>query len=110
MGGERIRRYLAGFLAGMAMLSGALAEPMPARDTVFVTPNEDSEVLCDHDFCFWQMTEGETDEDVVWEVLTQPITVLSGKQREQIRVRARPEEDCDEYVGVVTCARKGTGR
>ena len=34
MGGERIRRYLAGFLAGMAMLSGALAEPMPARDTV----------------------------------------------------------------------------
>lgn len=107
MGGERIRRYLAGFLAGMAMLSGALAEPMPARDTVFVTPNEDSEVLCDHDFCFWQMTEGETDEDVVWEVLTQPITVLSGKQREQIRVRARPEEDCAEYVGVVTCASQG---
>ena len=47
------------------------------------------------------------DEALVWQVLVQPLTVLSGKQREQIRVRARPEQDCEDYVGVVTCASQG---
>ena len=85
----------------------ALAEPLPARDLIYRTPNEDSEVLCEHEFCFWQLNEGEMDEDLVWEVLTQPMTVLTGKQREQIRVRARPDADCEDYVGVVTCASQG---
>lgn len=99
---------------GAALLSAALFcapalgdEPLPARDMIFRTPNEDSEVLCNHDFCFWQMTEGETDEEIVWQVLTQPMTVLRGKQREQICVRKRPEESCTDYVGVVTCASQG---
>ena len=87
--------------------SAAFAEPLPAHDLVFLTPNEDSEVLCGHDFCYWQMTEGELDEDIVWQVLMQPLTVLEGKQRDQIRVRARPEKDCTDMVGVVTCASQG---
>jgi len=103
-----MKRRMAALLAALSLGSSALAsEPLPARDVVFHTPNEHSEVLCDHEFCFWQMTEGETDPDIVWEILTQPLTVLHGKQREQIRVRARPEEDCREYVGVVTCASQG---
>ena len=103
-----IQRCLSGLLGGFVILfSTALADPLPAHDLVFRTPNEDSEVLCDHDFCFWQMSEGELDEDVVWEVLMQPLTVLSGKQRDQVLVRARPEKDCKDYVGVVTCASQG---
>ena len=94
-------------LSMLLLCAAAAAEPLPAHDLVFRTPNEDSEVLCDHDFCFWQMTEGETDEELVWEVLTQPMTVLEGNQRDQIRVRARPEKECTEYVGVVTCASQG---
>jgi len=94
-------------LSMLLLCAAAAAEPLPAHDLVFRTPNEDSEVLCDHDFCFWQMTEGETDEELVWEVLTQPMTVLEGNQRDQIRVRARPEKGCTDYVGVVTCASQG---
>ena len=105
------RRFCAWLCATALTLAlprtGAQADPLPARDLIYRTPNEESEVLCEHDFCFWQLNEGEMDEDLVWQVLTQPLTVLQGKQREQIRVRARPEEKCEEYVGVVTCASQG---
>ena len=105
------RRFCAWLCAAVLTLAlprtGAQADPLPARDLIYRTPNEESEVLCEHDFCFWQLNEGEMDEDLVWQVLTQPLTVLQGKQREQIRVRARPEEKCEEYVGVVTCASQG---
>ena len=102
------RNRLFGLLLSLALLlSAAAAEPLPAHDLIYRTPNEDSEELCEHDFCFWQMTEGELDEDIVWQVLMQPLTVLEGGQRDQIPVRARPEKDCREYVGVVTCASQG---
>lgn len=105
----RMKRVLtAGLcLLAAAMLSVAGAESLPAHDLVFRTPNEDSERLCDHDFCYWQMTEGETDEDIVWQVLTQPITVLRGKEREQCRVLAEPDESCTDYVGCVTYTSQG---
>ncbi len=103
-----IRRIPAAILFWIFIhFSAAAGEPLPATDTFFRTPNEDSEVLCDHDFCYWQMNEGELDEEIVWEILMQPLTVLEGKQREQIRVRALPEEDCKTFVGVVTCASQG---
>lgn len=75
-----------------------------AADVFYHTPNEHSEVKCDHEVCFWKMEEGRLDEEAVWKVLTQPVTVLKGKQREQILVLARPDKDCKDYVGVVTCA------
>ncbi len=105
-----MRKRMAALICTLALglaAHGTLAEPLPARDLIYRTPNEDSEVLCEHDFCFWQLNEGEMDEDLVWEVLTQPMTVLEGKQREQIRVRARPDADCEDFVGVVTCASQG---
>ena len=94
-------------LLGLVLFSAAAAEPLPARDMIYRTPNEESEVLCSHDFCYWQMNQGELDEEIVWEVLMQPLTVLEGGQREQVKVRARPEKDCEDYVGVVTCASQG---
>ena len=36
----------------LVFASAGLADPMPARDMLYITPNEDSEVLCDHAFCF----------------------------------------------------------
>ena len=75
-----------------------------ATDVFYHTPNEHSAVKCDHDICFWKLEMGRMDEESIWKVLTQPVTVLEGKQREQVRVLARPEADCTDYVGVVTCA------
>ena len=75
-----------------------------ATDTFYHTPNELSEVKCDHEICFWKMEMGLMDEEAIWKVLTQPVTVISGKQREQVRVLAEPDEKCTDYVGVVTCA------
>ena len=75
-----------------------------ATDVFYHTPNEHSAVKCDHEVCFWKMEMGYMDEEAIWKVLTQPVTVIEGKQREQVRVLARPEEDCTDYVGVVTCA------
>ncbi len=102
-----LRRWLSAFIGLLLLPAAVSAEPLPAHDMIYITPNEESELLCNHDFCFWQLNEGETDEALVWQVLTQPLTVLSGKQRDQIRVRQRPEKDCTDYVGIVTCASQG---
>ena len=84
--------------------AGSLAnENGIATDVFWHTPNERSDLLCEHDFCFWQMNMGELDEEAIWRVLTEPVTVLKGKQRQQIRIKAEPRDDCEEYVGVVTC-------
>ena len=75
-----------------------------ATDVFYHTPNELSAVRCGHELCFWNLEMGRMDEEAIWKVLTQPVTVISGKQREQVRILARPEEKCTDYVGVVTCA------
>ena len=75
-----------------------------ATDVFYHTPNEHSAVKCDHDVCFWRLEMGRMDEAAIWKVLTQPVTVIDGKQREQVRILAEPDEKCKDYVGVVTCA------
>lgn len=79
------------------------ALPRPARDAWETHPNDHSEIICDHDPCYWKMVQGDLDEEAVWSVLTQPVTVLKGKQRDQIKIRKEPDEKCKEYVGEVTC-------
>ena len=79
-------------------------ETLLATDDFYHTPNELSSRVCDHEYCFWKLEMGHMDEAAIWRVLTQPVTVLSGKQREQVRILARPEADCTDYTGVVTCA------
>ena len=80
------------------------AETLLATDVFYHTPNEQSAVKCNHELCFWTLEMGRMNEENIWKVLTQPVTVIEGKQREQVRVLARPDETCTEYVGVVTCA------
>ena len=74
-----------------------------ATDVFYHTPNELSAVKCDHELCFWNLEMGRMNEEAIWKVLTQPVTVLTGKQREQVRILAEPDEKCTDYVGVVTC-------
>ena len=78
-----------------------------AEDIEFHRANENSPVKCGHALCFWNMKMGWMDEAEIWEVLTQPVTVLDGNQRQQHKVRARPEEDCTDYVGCVTYESQG---
>ena len=75
-----------------------------ATDVFYHTPNEHSAVMCDHDVCFWRLDMGRMEEAQIWKVLTQPVTVIDGKQREQVRIPAEPDDQCRNYVGVVTCA------
>ena len=71
------------------------------------TPNEFSPVKCSHEVCFWKLEMGRLDEDAIWNVLIQPVTVLEGGIRDQIRVRARPDGSCSDYTGIVTCCSQG---
>ena len=82
-------------------------ETLLATDVFYHTPNEASAVKCDHELCFWKLEMGRMNEEAIWQVLTQPVTVLEGKQREQVRVLAEPDDKCTDYVGVVTCASQG---
>ena len=79
-------------------------ETLLATDVEYFTPNEINGHQCDHLPCFWNLPMGQMDEEAIWKVLTQPVTVLKGAQREQIRVRKDPDTSCEEYTGVVTCS------
>ena len=78
-----------------------------AEDLVFHSANENSPVKCSHPLCFWNMKMGWMDQEEIWEVLMQPVTVLEGNQRQQHKVRAYPDENCTEYVGCVTYESQG---
>ena len=115
MGKRPIKERLFSLAGALLLLPGLFtpgrsAAEVPeglATDVFFHTPNERSALMCEHETCFWQMKMGEMDEAAIWEILTQPVTVLKGKQRQQIRVVSEPREDCTDYVGVVTCASQG---
>ena len=117
-----IRRFFILFLAFLLLFSPSLSEEaeeieeieeweelpehdtLLATDTFYHTPNEYSAVKCDHELCFWNLEMGRMDEESIWKVLTQPVTIIDGKQREQVRILAEPDEKCTDYVGVVTCS------
>ena len=84
------------------VVSIEVTAPSLAADVTYHTPNEQSEIKCDHDLCFWTMNMGEMDEAAIWAVLTQPVTVLEGSEREQVKIRREPSEKCTDYVGEVT--------
>ena len=77
--------------------------PALATDTEYHTPGELGGTTCDHDVCYWKLNMGEMDEQAIWQVLTQPVTVLEGDERKQVKIRREPSESCEDYVGEVTC-------
>ena len=92
----------AGRVSVAEVVSIEVTAPSLATDVTYHTPNEQSDIKCDHDVCFWTMHMGEMDEAAIWAVLTQPVTVLEGSEREQVKIRREPSENCTDYVGEVT--------
>lgn len=76
-----------------------VAAPSLAVDEQYYTPAEMTGVTCPHERCYWRMNMGEMDEAALWEELTAPITVLSGHERHQIKIRKEPSEKCTVYTG-----------
>lgn len=79
-----------GFASTASLLNvEAEGEPQPAlmHDVDYHTP---SDVDCEHDVCYWKLNMGEMDAAAIWQVLTAPVTVLKGNERQQAKVYAEP--------------------
>ena len=72
--------------------------------TLYHTPNKPGTTKRDYEACCRKTETGRLDEEAVWNALIQPVTILQGDRREQVRARARPDLNCADYTGVVTCA------
>lgn len=96
-----------GYTSTALWLEVLLDNPQPARDATPLSPDDLSGVTCDHEVCYWTLPMGETDPETLWQVLTAPITVLTGDERKQVKVRREPDAACTDYVGEVTCESQG---
>ena len=70
------------------------------------TPAYSSPYQTDTTMNFWTLPMDITDEAAVWEMLMQPMTVISGNEKTQLSLRAEPDENSDK-VGVVTRGTQG---
>ena len=69
-------------------------------------PADSSDYSCGHENCYWKLPMDIQDEEAVWNVLIQPMTILKGGQRQVIKLRAQPSAD-SQAVGEVTCDSQG---
>ncbi len=83
-------------------------ETSSADSAPYPAPNARSSVTPDHDAagCYFCTPMDITDEAAVWQMLTSSITVVSGGQKEQVVIRAEPDDSSDG-IGVVTCVSQG---
>jgi hypothetical protein len=79
----------------ITIYNDSVPEYTHATDVTFRTPNEFSNVVCNHDVCYWKLNMGEMNEDKIWQVLTQPVTVLQAHAPEIL------EENGKQYI--TTC-------
>ena len=93
-----------GVSATPEMVTVEVIVPALATDVEYFTPGQMGGTACDHEVCYWKLNMGEMDEAAIWQVLIQPVTVLDGDERKQVKVRREPSEDCADYVGEVTCS------
>ena len=72
-------------------------------DIAHPTPAVRSTVLPSHDpkGCFWCTPMDITDEEAVWAMLTSPMTVIDRGQKNQVALRAEPEESAQK-IGEIT--------
>ena len=84
-------------------------EPEPEPDHYKVPTGEDVPAA-DRGSSYWKLPVGEWDEERIWQVLMQPITVLEGgDQRETYKLRKTPDKDSsrDNIVGEITFVSHG---
>ena len=74
------------------------------RNQMDHTPGDPGAVKGNHELCRRNTETGRLDEEAVWNALIQPVTILQGDMRDQVRARARPDLNCADYTGVVTCS------
>ena len=58
---------------------------------------------------YWNLQVGVMDEQAIWNVMTQPMTVIEGEQKEVYRLRKTPDKSqkADNVVGEITYASQG---
>lgn len=78
-------------ITALLPLTGALGEGI-------FTPSMHED--CDHENCYWTLPMDITDTEAVWQMLTAPVTVISGDQRSRISLLDAPN---GKPIGEVTC-------
>ncbi len=76
--------------------------PFPALGAEAFTPSR--ETACGHANCYWTTPMDIRDEQAVWAMLMSPVTVLKGRQKEQVPLLDRPN---GSPVADITCASQG---
>lgn len=71
-----------------------------------VSPADFSQTPSNGELNYWTLPMDITNEAAVWEVMTQPITVLDGNEKSAYKLRARPEDGA-EAVGEITYSSQG---
>lgn len=61
---------------------------------------------CGLENCFWETPMDITDEEIIWEILIQPITIVQGDPRSQSPIYEKPDKD-SKMIGEVTCDSQG---
>lgn len=86
----------------------------PKPDNVFLPPTTEAVPQNELGSSFWKLPVGQMDEDAIWKVMTQPMTVIRGigkrdKTKEMYRLRAKPDPDTKNgnIIGEVTCESQG---
>ena len=90
---------LCAVLLNLGPASGAVIE---AQTLEYPAPADFSLHHCEDEACFWQLPMGDLDEEAIWEVMMQPVTVLTGNQRQIVKLYEAPNEK-SRPVGEVTC-------
>lgn len=88
-------------------IEDAQEENVPSADTHIVVP---SRVTGPEDeFNYWTLPLGVLDEEKIWQVMMQPMTVIDGNQKEVYRLRATPDNSSakSNIVGEITYASQG---
>lgn len=100
--------FLTMLLAGSAAAAGFpdfidMDAVPPMEEEIMNTPGRER---CGKPGCYWETPMDALAEEVVWTMLTAPMTVLRGDPRSQVTLRAEPDED-SAAVGEVTCDSQG---
>ncbi len=80
--------------------------PTPEPTPKPFTPTYTSQDTSDTSLNYWTLPMDITNEEAIWEVLMQPITVVEGNEKTFVYLRAEPSEDA-EPVGEITCSTQG---
>lgn len=61
---------------------------------------------CGQENCFWETPMDISDEENIWKMLTQPMTIVRGDPRSQSPIYEKPDKD-SKIIGEVTCDSQG---